>query len=210
MVSELVRSWVAGWVVSRGSPRVTEELWGYRIEVGLGSEMVRYVVPEPVADDVRKLADTVSQPATWITAPVEAAEITPWLGPEWTLDAPGFLMSTELHRDPRRPTPAGYSLTGETVDGVIRVRVLTADREPVAWGQVAPTGATAVFDRVQTVEGHRRRGLGSLVMRSLCHAAAERGATIGTVAATRDGRSLYRSLGWRTHAPMSGFVREPW
>ena len=208
MVPELVRSWVAGWVISRGSPPVTEELWGYRIDVGLEHQRVRFVVPDPVADDVRKLADTVTEPATWIKAPVEAAEITPWLGPEWMVDTPGFLMSTELHSG-RPSSPDGYSLTSETADGITKVRVLTTDREPAAWGQVAPTGATAVFDQIQTAGAHRRRGLGSLVMRALSGAAADQGATVGILATTCDGQSLYRSLGWHTHAPMSGFIHHP-
>uniref|UniRef100_UPI000AC6FF97 GNAT family N-acetyltransferase n=1 Tax=Streptomyces sp. NRRL B-24085 TaxID=1709476 RepID=UPI000AC6FF97 len=72
-----------------------------------------------------------------------------------------------------------------------------------ARGQTAPTGATAVFDRIETAPAHRRRGLGSVVMRTLQGAAAAAGARTGVLAGTPAGRALYESLGWHVQAPLT-------
>lgn len=46
-------------------------------------------------------------------------------------------------------------------------------------------------------------------MRALADAAAEAGASAGVLGAGVEGRALYESLGWRTHAPLTGIVLDP-
>ncbi|MFJ4342120.1 GNAT family N-acetyltransferase [Streptomyces sp. NPDC088915] len=98
----------------------------------------------------------------------------------------------------RRPprAPEGYARTVEARDGVVRVRVHAPDGTLAARGQIAPTGATAVADQIETDAAHRRRGLGANVVRTLEAAAARAGAVTGVLSATRDGRQLYGALGW--------------
>ncbi|WP_127356693.1 GNAT family N-acetyltransferase [Actinacidiphila soli] len=82
-----------------------------------------------------------------------------------------------------------------------------------AWvdGWVAlPSGSdAAVFDQIETSPAHRRKGLGSLVMRALANAAYDAGATTGVLGATVEGRALQESLGWRTDAPLTGLLSAP-
>jgi GNAT superfamily N-acetyltransferase len=204
-VAELARAWVAGWVVSREKPAPVEEAWGLRIDVGLPEQVVRHVLPEADEATVRKVAETVTTPRTWIKAFLPAEAMARWLGADWTPDSHGFLMATALRASAPR-VPDGYTLTSETRNGVTRIRILAADGSLAARGQVAPTGRSAVVDQVVTDAGHRRRGLGSVVMRTLANTAAEQGATTGILGATVEGRALYETLGWRVHAPLTGFV----
>ncbi|MFF3499170.1 GNAT family N-acetyltransferase [Streptomyces sp. NPDC003247] len=99
--------------------------------------------------------------------------------------------------------PDGYRLRVWTRGGVTRVLVTAPDGSFAARGQVAPTGATAVFDQIETAPGHRRRGLGSAVMRTLTATAAAEGTETGVLAGTPAGRALYESLGWTVVAPLT-------
>ncbi|MER6408120.1 GNAT family N-acetyltransferase [Streptomyces viridosporus] len=78
--------------------------------------------------------------------------------------------------------------------GVTRVLVLTEDGAFAARGQIAvpSPGHTAVVDQVETSPAHRRRGLGSLVMRALENAAVATGSSTGAPAATTGGRRCTR------------------
>ncbi len=207
-VPELVRAWVAGWTVSRGTPSAVEEPWGLRVDVGLPDHVVRHVLPDADEVTVRKVAGTVTAPGTWLKAFVEPELMAGWLGAGWTNDAPGFLMATELRRGTPR-TPDGYTLTSDTTAGVTRIRVLAADGSLAARGQCAPVGGVSVVDQIETAAGHRRRGLGSLVMGALADAALDRGAGTGLLGGSTEGRALYETLGWRTHAPLASFVNRP-
>ncbi|MFC9324776.1 GNAT family N-acetyltransferase [Kitasatospora sp. NPDC057015] len=206
MASELARAWVRGWVASRATAAPVEEPWGLRIEVGHPRQVTRHVLFDTRQATVRALAGRISAPTTSIKAFVEPEALAPLLSPEdWTPDSAGFLMSAALRPAAVR-APDSYRLTGESVDGVTRVRVLGPDGSLAARGQIAPTGPTAVVDQVETDPAHRRRGLGTLVMRTLATAAAEQGAGTGVLGATTEGRALYESLGWTVRAPLSGFV----
>ncbi|MCQ0023718.1 GNAT family N-acetyltransferase [Streptomyces somaliensis DSM 40738] len=207
--ADITAAWVRGWAVSRGTPPPVEEPWGYRIDVGLGRHVLRHVVPEPDGPTVRRLCETVTRPYAWLKVLAEPEEVAGWITPGWTVpDDPGFMMHTVLRPAPAPEPPAGYTRHIEVHEGVHLVRVLAGDGSLAARGQVAPTGRTAVFDQIETYEGHRRRGLGSTVMRLLHSAAAAAGATTGVLAATVDGFALYTSLGWRYQGPLTGVVRD--
>ncbi|MER7579015.1 GNAT family N-acetyltransferase [Kitasatospora sp. NPDC097691] len=206
---ELVRMWISGWVVSRGSAEPVDQPWGWSIDVGSpAGEVGRHVLPEPTEAEVRKIAEATTAPTTWLKLFAEDATVRPWLGPQWRLDVPGFLMSVPLA--PERPEPpAGHTVTTWERGGVIRTMVRTEDGQLAARGQAGLAGPVAVPDQISTTPGFRRRGLGALVMRTLQSAAHERGARTGVLVATPDGQALYTALGWTTHAPMASLVLDP-
>ncbi|MBA2897134.1 GNAT family N-acetyltransferase [Nonomuraea soli] len=193
-MDELVRTWVHGWALSRDTDTPVAEPYGWRMEVGLPEMPRRHIVTDPVW--LEKLVPTVTERGSWLKLFVE--ELPP-LPPGWEITAPGFMMSTEL---------SPFEVTGHEVvveplnDATSKVWVIV-DGERAAWGQVAVWGADAVVDKVMTEEAHRRKGLGSVVMRSLQNLAYERGARRAVLGGTVEGRALYTSLGWRTECPLT-------
>ncbi len=210
MVADLVSTWVAGWAVSRGTPRPARTPWGFYLEVGLPDHLGRHVLPEPGEFAVRGAAASVTVPHTWLKVPMDPDEVGRWLPRGWVVDREetGHLMAVDLCvTDP--VAPEGYTATVETREGVTYVRVHDAAGEPAAQGQMAVLGEATVVDRVVTEEAHRRRGLGGFVMRTLADLAVARGAALGVLGATDDGRALYETLGWKAHAPLAACVYRP-
>ncbi|MEE1760079.1 GNAT family N-acetyltransferase [Streptomyces sp. SP18BB07] len=214
----IVRAWVDGWVASRGAAPPVVEPWGFTIDMGLAHHVTRHVFSathdEVEEGTVRKVADSVTGAGTWLKVFTDAPTVTSWLGEGWWIDPdPGYLMSLRLEPDepqqsqepqePQAAVPDGYRLRTWSRGGVTRVMVAAPDGSLAARGQIAPTGATAVVDQIETSPDHRRRGLGTLVMRTLARAALEQGAETGVLAGTPDGRALYESLGWTVRAPLT-------
>ncbi|ULR53336.1 GNAT family N-acetyltransferase [Streptomyces deccanensis] len=205
----IVRAWVDGWVVSRGAAPPVVEPWGFTIDMGLAHHVTRHVFAATNDDveerAVRKVADSVTGVGTWLKVFADPSVVTSWLGEGWWIDPdPGYLMSVRLGpHEPPAAVPDGYRLRTWSRGGVTRVMVAAPDGSLAARGQITPTGATAVVDQIETSPDHRRRGLGTLVMRTLARAALEQGAETGVLAGTPDGRALYESLGWTVRAPLT-------
>ncbi|MFD9486929.1 GNAT family N-acetyltransferase [Streptomyces sp. NPDC059991] len=207
-VPEVVEAWAKGWVASRGAAAPVAEPWGWTIDVGQVKQVARHVLPEPDEASVRKLVEATSAPGTWLKLFADDETVRPWLGPGWRDDLPGYLMTVPL-APARTEVPAGYTLTRWTTGGVLRVLVRTEAGHFAARGQIAPTGATAVADQIETSPEHRRRGLGSLVMRALQNGAYASGATTGVLVGTPEGQALYEALGWTTRSPMASLYFAP-
>ncbi len=204
-----MRAWVDGWVVSRGAAPPMVEPWGCTIDVGTPTHVTRHVfgatrggVEEAT---VRKVAQAVTGPGVWLKIFEEPERVAPWLGEGWWIDPePGCLMSVHLTaREAAPPLPDGYRLRSWSRGGVTRALIAAPDGSWAARGQIAPTGATAVVDQIETSPNHRRRGLGTLVMHTLTRAALEQGAETGVLGGTPEGRALYESLGWTVTAPLT-------
>ncbi|MEU4385611.1 GNAT family N-acetyltransferase [Promicromonospora sp. NPDC023805] len=204
-MTRLARQWVLGWAVSRGTAPPVEQAEGFRIDVGLPHHVARYVLLDADEAAVRRVAGSVTVANTWLKVFVAPELVASWLPPGWTSGPPTVLMATELRPSEVR-APDGYALAAETEAGVTFVRVLSADGAVAARGQIAVTGESAVVDQVGTDPAHQRRGLGSLVMRTLANDAVARGASTGVLGASAEGRALYEALGWQVHAPLAGFV----
>lgn len=207
-INELVRMWIDGWIVSRGSSDPIEEPWGWTIDVGQPMQVARHVLPEPTEADVRKIVAATSAPGTWLKLFAEDHSVLPWVGQGWRQDRPGFLMAGHLEPE-RTEVPAGYTLTSWTRGGVSKVLVRTGDGHFAARGQIARVCDQAVVDQIETAAEHRRKGLGGLVMRTLQNTAYEAGARTGVLVGTPEGRGLYSSLGWTTYSPMASLWYEP-
>lgn len=128
-----------------------------------------------------------------------------------------LLMAVEMDpevQDVEPPlTPEGLRAElDEPVEGSRRVRIWASgegastlpegEDELAALGWVTFEGETAVYDRIWTAPQHRRRGLGSLVMRHLTSEAMTAQLSQGLLVASPDGQKLYGHLGWREVAPV--------
>lgn len=209
MVADMVRTWVAGWAVSRRTPPPVEKPWGFHVEVTDNPDEVgRHVLPEVEESLVRRAAGSVSVPRTWMKMPAEPEEIESWLPQEWVWEENGHLMAVDLMAT-NPAAPEGYTAAVETVGAVTHARVLDAAGKQAAQGQMASLGEVVVMDRVVTEEAHRRRGLGNFVMRTLSDHALKEGAALGVLGATDAGRALYETLGWKKHATLAEYVYRP-
>ncbi|CAL9557904.1 GNAT family N-acetyltransferase [Streptomyces sp. enrichment culture] len=204
-----VRAWIDGWVVSRGAAPPYAEPWGWTIDTGRPTEVTRHVLGA-VNDDVdettvRKVAASVTGAGVWLKLFRHPEETADWLdGPWWIDPEPGYLMTVPLTGSTAPDTtPQGHRLRVWSRGGVTRVLLTAPDGSLSARGQIAVTGGTAVADQIETSPDHRRKGLGSFVLRTLHHAAATQGAHTGVLAGTPQGRALYESLGWRVEAPLT-------
>ncbi|RKE22846.1 GNAT family N-acetyltransferase [Streptomyces sp. TLI_171] len=218
-VPELVRAWISGWTVSRGAADPHPEPWGWSIDVGQARHVWRHVLPAPVEADVRKLTDGTTVPWTWLKLFAEDEQVMPWIGPGWHQDGPGHLMTRPL-RPEQTAVPAGYRVTTWSRGGVVRAMIRTTDGEFAARGQIGLGPATplagrvdvpllAVADQIETAPAHRRRGLGSVLMRTLQNEAHAAGARTALLVGTTEGRALYSSLGWTLRSPMASLWYDP-
>ncbi|MBO1336156.1 GNAT family N-acetyltransferase [Streptomyces sp. VRA16 Mangrove soil] len=203
-----VREWVDGWVVSRGAAPPVAEPWGYTIRGGLMQSPGRHVLGAAGdavrEDDVRKVAESTRGLDLHLKVFADPARVVPWLGAGWEPYGSGdYLMATELRPAPVPDTPDGHVTHLWSRGGVTRILVTDADGTFAARGQVAPVGASAVVDQIETSPAHRRKGLGSLVMHTLHAAALAQGAVRAVLACTPEGRLLYESVGWKIVAPLT-------
>ena len=93
-----------------------------------------------------------------------------------------------------------YTLNLTEAPTVTLPEVLTANGEIASIGRVVFVDDFAIYDRIETLSDHLRRGLASMVMNRLQSAALVRGNTRGVLVATADSRALYKTLGWRLHS----------
>ncbi|GAA3568997.1 hypothetical protein GCM10022419_057270 [Nonomuraea rosea] len=215
-----VRAWVDGWVISRQTPAPVREPWGLRVDVGLPGHVARHIVPDPTPVTIERLTGVLTIPGTWLKLCAPAAAVAPLLPERWSVKDLEFMMTTSLaigatartapasraYAHQRPEPPAGYTLAVTTRAGVTVARLLTAAGEVAARGQYAMAGRTAVVDKVETASGHRRRGLGTVIMRTLTTTAAAAGAHTGVLVATAEGQALYETLGWTLHTPVTAAV----
>ncbi|MEE1782535.1 GNAT family N-acetyltransferase [Streptomyces sp. SP17BM10] len=204
--AELTHAWVHGLALARRCPAPVEVPWGLRVDVGRGKESVRHVLLHTDGASVRAAAAAADRPFARIKGFVDPETTLGLLGAAWERDADELMMTTVLRREEVR-LPAGYTAEVERGDGVAHARLLTPDGRFAAGGHTGTHGALAVFDRIETDGAHRRRGLGSAVMRLLSDAALDAGAQTAALGATEEGRALYSSLGWDLRGLMAGFVR---
>ncbi|MFJ3444217.1 GNAT family N-acetyltransferase [Streptomyces sp. NPDC086081] len=207
-MDETVRAWVDGWVVSRGAAVPVPEPWGWTIDMGLYGHVTRHVFGATGEDldetTVRKVAGAVTGAGVWLKAFRDPSVVAGWLDDNWWIDPePGCLMTVPLTADGAPDVPDGYRLRTWSRGGVLRLMVAAPDGSLAARGQITPMGDTAVADQIETAPHHRRKGLGSLVMRTLQCAAARQGARTGVLAGTPAGRGLYESLGWEVRAVLT-------
>lgn len=176
--------------------------------MGLRGHRVRHVLHTWDADRIEAIARHDTAPGTWIKAVGHATDLRRALPSQWTVDTSGYLMSTQFTAGTDDPPPS-YE-TRITTDGdVVVASVVDASGTVAASGRLAPAGTCGVVDQVETAPAHRRRGLGTTVMRMLSDHAVRNGLGTGILVATDDGRGLYRALGWTVRSEIAvAYVRE--
>jgi len=209
----VVEAWVRGWALSRRTAAPMVFPIGFRVDVGLPEQKARYVLPEFQAEVVADLASRIDAPWTFIKVCTEPRSVAEVLPKAWTVQAPGFMMTTALadHEASQSETvlPKGYAANVSYEGAIIRAEVTDTSGDIAASGQCALDRESGIFDQIGTHEDHRRRGLGSVIMKLLSGEAAARGSKQGVLVATADGLALYGTLGWTLHSPLTSAVIIP-
>lgn len=200
----LLHRWQTGWSLARGVRLPTRAGGGLVVEVGLPDQLRRHVF----VDAGRELSDCAAQihaPFIYLKAAVDTDQMRRALPAAWQIQSPGYLMARPAAAAPVAP-PDGYVASVDLEHGAHVIRFADATGQTAAVGRVALNGATAVFDRIETLEPHRRKGLGTALMSALDGLAAQAGVSERLLVATEAGRALYLSLGWQVLAPYSTAV----
>jgi len=195
---KLVETWVHGWALTREVAPPVPDSGALRVDVGWPEQKQRFVF-DRLSDDVQRLARRIDEP--WILikvcAPWEAVQ--PVLPDKWVIPAPGFMMTRTLQPAGEPVLPEGYMFDLDLRPPLTVATVRTAEGEIAASGRLGLIRGLAVFDRIRTQDGHRRRGLARALMRKLGNFALQAGVGKAALVATPEGRLLYEALGWRLH-----------
>jgi GNAT superfamily N-acetyltransferase len=206
-MQSLMTVWAEGWSATRNHPSPRATAYGRYVEVGLPEQRGRHVVDERANALIPELAASIVAPWTFIKALGSPEDIAAMIPQDWSIDPTVWLMTASLDRPPAREVgPTGYRAT-LTHERALLVELHDDDGRLGASGRAAIVGRCCVFDQIITSEDHRRRGLGSDVMRRLSQQAVMLGAATGVLVATDDGRALYGKLGWALEGPLTSAVR---
>jgi GNAT superfamily N-acetyltransferase len=195
LIPDLVMAWGRGRAVSRVTPQPVPVEGGFEVPVGPPSAEIRRVLHTYTAESLAAAALEWSEPDRQIMIAGPAELLRASVPSTWTMDDAGHLMTVGF-----APTgyavPDGYRLAVET-DGALTVaRAFHFNGDLAASARLGRTGETGVFDKVVTAPAHRRRGLGSTLMRALSGHAFALGMRRGLLVGSDDGRALYEHLGW--------------
>ncbi|OUM42017.1 hypothetical protein B8W73_10415 [Arthrobacter agilis] len=199
---ELLQTWIDGWSACRGYEPHRD---GRSTSVLLTDQQnqTEHFLFEPTTERFLELAsETRQDPGRVLTVVTnrmqELIDAAQPLRMHVT-DRQQSLMSVDMRgqdvEDPRVPGD-DYTLQRSS-EGACRSVTVHVGGELAARGSVSVVGDYAVYDRIVTEEGYRRRGLGSYVMRTLTAGVLEDDITTGLLMASADGRALYAFLGWQ-------------
>lgn len=203
---DLLERWLAGWSLARGLPLPARCGGGLVVEVGWPEQLRRHVFVD-AGPALQACAARIDQPRIYLKAAVDTATLRRALPDRWTIEQPRYLMRRSAPMAGQAAAPAGYALRTALEHGAHVLRYVDAGGQTAAQGRVVLHQGTAVFDRIETMEGQRRRGLATAVLLALdALAAADGNPAERLLVASAAGRALYASLGWQVLAPYSTAV----
>lgn len=204
----LLERWLALWSRSRGVPLPVRQENELTVEVGWPDQLRRHVFLDAGAALCAR-AEQIHAPHIYVKAAVDTDTLRRALPPRWAIDAPGFIMACAAPMQAACVLPADYRIDWSVEHGLPVLRLLDGEGAMAATGRIAIDHGTAMFDRIETAEAHRRQGLAAFVMLALDQLALGAGVTERLLVATTAGARLYGHLGWEHVAPWSTAVVRP-
>lgn len=196
----MLNAWLSARSIARGLPSPVPEHGGFRVDTKSDAEIARWVFPA-MGPGLKALARSISKPRYFLKLCGRADDLRAVLSPGWELHAPSYFMRA-TYSPTARHLPEGYRLEVKKAGMVIEARIFSESDALAASGYAAETRDVFVYDRIVTETGHRRKGLGHVLMQTL-HEARQRPRSPELLVATEDGRALYSTLGWETISPYS-------
>lgn len=202
---DLLKRWLSGWSLARGLPLPTHHGGGLVVEVGWPRQSRRHLFVA-AERELSACAAEIHTPYIYLKAAVGPEQMRRALPTPWKIESPRFLMYRCAAMAGTGALPAGYVAKVGVEHGAYVVRYTDATGMAAAVGRVVLNHGSAVFDRIETFEPHRRRGLATALMFALDALAEQAGVAERLLVATEAGRALYASLGWLELAPYTTAV----
>ncbi|MBT2746278.1 MULTISPECIES: GNAT family N-acetyltransferase [unclassified Lysobacter] len=196
----LVFAWQAAHSIARGSPPPVHDRGGFRVDTHSEKEVKRWVFPE-LCDGLREIANEVVAPRHYLKLCGSDEDLRSALPARWEIQPANYFMTAATTPD-TKPLPDGYRMELHRAGPVARACVIAPDGIVAANGCAAETAEVFIYDRIETAQEHRRKGLGIAVMAALGTARNSLAST-QLLVATEDGRGLYANLGWTVLAPFA-------
>lgn len=206
--SALVQTWIRAWAHVRGVPVVEVDGWP-RLHLASVTRETELICLDPgVATFQSLLRHIAGDQRAMLT--ILGRELGPYdqigLPDDVRLDRHDeTLMTTDLVPAEQIAIESAFT-TGWDHDRDVTTYWVELGGRVAAEGSVGVLGDHAAFDAVETTPRFRRRGLGRHVMANLTNHALAAGAHQGVLAASRQGRLLYESIGWETRLQLRSFM----
>jgi GNAT superfamily N-acetyltransferase len=197
----LVFAWQTAHSVVRGSPLPVHDRGGFRVDTHSEKEVKRWVFPQ-LCDGLRAIADAITAPRHYLKLCGSDEELRGAVLARWKLQPANYFMMAEVAIFDAKPLPNGYRMELHQAGPVTRASVIAPDGDLAASGCAAEAADVFIYDRIETAQDHRRKGLGIAVMTAL-RSAKKSLASPQLLVATEDGRNLYANLGWTVLAPFA-------
>lgn len=205
---QLVLAWQTAHSIARGAPPPVHDQGGFRVDTHSEKEVKRWVFPRP-CDGLRAIAHAITAPRHYLKLCGGDEELRSALPDRWEIQPANHFMIAASAAHDAKPLPEGYAMQVHRTGSVTRACVIAPDGELAASGCAAETADVFIYDRIETAQHHRRKGLGIAVMIALA-AARKSLASPQLLVATEDGRNLYANLGWTVLAPLAAAtIAEP-
>lgn len=202
----IVETWLKGWSLSRGLPLPVKSGSGFSVDVGWPEQKTRYVFPH-FTDEFTNLANTITAPWVFLKVCAPPEMIKNALPSRWIIQPPAFMMTCfKPMSSPKTGLSNEYRLEVENGVPVSIAKVLTTNGDIAAMGRLVFVDDLVIYDRIETDAQHRRKGLATIILKTLENMATDRGKTNGILVATTAGKALYDTLGWTLYAPYTSVV----
>ncbi|MGN7917267.1 hypothetical protein [Lysobacter sp. 22409] len=198
---KLLFAWQAAHSIARGSPVPVHDRGGFRVDTYSEKEVKRWVFPA-LCDGLREIAREITAPRHYLKLCGSDEELRSALPARWAIQPANYLMTTAVADLDTKPLPAGYRMELHRAGPVTRASVIAPNGDLAATGCAAESAEAFIYDRIETAQDHRRKGLGVAVMVAL-GSARNSVASQQLLVATEDRRGLYANLGWTVLAPFA-------
>ena len=205
---DILVKWLNAWCLSRKLSLPVNYKSGFKVDVGFEKQKSRYVFPE-MNEDLIQLSEKIDEPWIFLKFCGHPEEIENKVSSRWKVQAQGFMMycetpmnilKTELRKD--------FKIESENYNSTSVIRILTQNNKLAAEGRVVIAGDTAVYDRIFTEDRYRRKGLATFLMKELENIALSKKVDKNFLVATKEGKLLYETLGWKLYCLYTSIVIE--
>ncbi len=204
----ILEQWLKAWCLSRKLPLPVPFKSGFKVNVGYEKQKVRYIFPQ-LHEDFLELANQIEQAWIFLKVCAPPTALQGKIPEKWVIQPQGYLMSCHVPmKIPNTELPEGFRLAFDNSGAVSTLKIIAPNGDLAASGHLVLVDDLAVYDRIKTEMGYRRRGLAVFLMKELEQIALSKGISKNFLVATEEGSYLYQSLGWKLESLYTSVVIE--